>query len=232
MTEYLFPPPTVRSIPVVGETAEYPVHRIFCVGRNYADHAREMGNTVDRSAPFYFTKSLTALAPSGARLPYPPGTADYQHEVELVVALGAPLFRAEAGATGAAILGYAVGLDMTRRDLQAASKEKRQPWDTGKDFEGSVVVGAITRRAGAGEVTAKSLRLWVDGQERQTGRLSDMVWQVADIIAHLSGLYHLGPGDLIFTGTPAGVGPVLPGNRILGRIDGWPEVALEIEAQH
>lgn len=232
MTDYLFPPPDVRSIPVVGDIAEYPVHRIFCVGRNYADHAMEMGSTIDRSAPFYFTKSLTALAASPARMPYPPGTADYQHEVELVVALGAPLFRADAVATGSAILGYAVGLDMTRRDLQAASKEKRQPWDTGKDVEGSAIVGTITRRADAGDLMEKSLNLWVDGSERQVGRLSDMVWPVADILAHLSGLYHLGPGDLVFTGTPAGVGPVLPGNRILGRIDGWPEVTLEIEAQH
>lgn len=232
MTDYLFPPPDVRSIPVVGDIAEYPVHRIFCVGRNYADHAMEMGSTIDRSAPFYFTKSLTALAASPARMPYPPGTADYQHEVELVVALGAPLFRADAVATGSAILGYAVGLDMTRRDLQAASKEKRQPWDTGKDVEGSAIVGTITRRADAGDLMEKSLNLWVDGSERQVGRLSDMVWPVADILAHLSGLYHLGPGDLIFTGTPAGVGAVLPGNRILGRIDGWPEVTLEIEAQH
>jgi fumarylpyruvate hydrolase len=231
MTEYLFPPPAVRSIPVVGETAEYPVHRIFCVGRNYADHAKEMGSIVDRSAPFYFTKSLTALAASPARMPYPSGTADYQHEVELVVALGAPLFQANPGAAGAAILGYAVGLDMTRRDLQAASKEKRQPWDTGKDVEGSAIVGAITRRADAGELSDRSIRLTLDGQDRQAGRLSDMVWSVGEILVHLSGLYHLNAGDLIFTGTPAGVGPVLPGNRIVGRIDGWPEVALQLERQ-
>ncbi len=217
MTDYLFPPPAVRSIPVVGETAEYPVHRIFCVGRNYADHAKEMGSTIDRSAPFYFTKSLTALAASPARMPYPPGTADYHHEVELVVALGAPLFNADASATSAAILGYAVGLDMTRRDLQAASKEKRQPWDTGKDVEGSAIVGAITRRADAGDLQGKAIRLSLDGQDRQVGRLSDMVWSVDEILAHLSGLYHLGAGDLIFTGTPAGVGPVLPGQQDRGQ---------------
>ena len=231
MTDYLFPPPPVRSVPIVGETAEYPVHRIFCVGRNYADHAKEMGSTIDRSAPFYFTKSLTALAASPARMPYPPGTADYQHEVELVVALGAPLFKADAKATSAAILGYAVGLDMTRRDLQAAAKEKRQPWDTAKDVEGSAIVGAIMRLADAGNLRDKAICLTLDGQDRQAGHLSDMVWSVGEILAHLSGLYHLNAGDLVFTGTPAGVGPVLPGGRIVGRIDGWPDVVLELERQ-
>jgi fumarylpyruvate hydrolase len=232
MTDYLFPPPAVCSLPVQGETAEYPVHRILCIGRNYADHAKEMGSVIDKGSPFFFTKSLTAFAPSGQTLPYPPGTSDYQHEVELVVAIGAPAFRVTADRAMDAVLGYAVGLDMTRRDLQAVSKEKRHPWDTAKDVEGSAVVGPLTRAEGFGVLGPQRMILTVDGVVRQETILSEMVWSVSEIIAILSTLYHLGPGDLIFTGTPAGVGPVRPCARIAGRIDGLAEVTLEIEAQH
>jgi fumarylpyruvate hydrolase len=228
MTDYLFPPPAVRSLPVQGTAAEYPVHRILCIGRNYADHAREMGSVIDRTAPFFFTKSLTAFAPTGQTLPYPPGTSDYQHEVELVVAIGAPAFRVTPDQAWDAVLGYAVGLDMTRRDLQAVSKEKRHPWDTAKDVEGSAVVGPITRAASFGVPGPQMLWLTVNGQERQRTLLSEMVWSVVEIIANLSSLYHLGPGDLVFTGTPAGVGAVVPGDRIEARIDGLSPVFLGI----
>jgi fumarylpyruvate hydrolase len=204
------------------------VARIFCVGRNYAEHAAEMGGQVDRSAPFYFTKSPHHLTQSGEVVPYPPGTADYHHEVELVVAIGRPAFRVPREAALGVVMGYAVGLDMTRRDLQAVSKEKRQPWDTGKDVEGSAIVGALALPKGFDPNRDVDLTLTVNGELRQRGRLSDMVWRVDEIVAHLSTLYHLEPGDLIFTGTPAGVGPVAPGDRLGGRVAGLPDLVAEI----
>ncbi|MBK5947261.1 fumarylacetoacetase [Rhodobacter veldkampii DSM 11550] len=230
MSDFVFGPAPVRAIPVQGIEALYPVHRIFCVGRNYAEHAREMGGEVDRSAPFYFTKSALALTATGATVPYPPGTADYHHEMELVVALGAALFRATPDQVRAAIFGYAAGLDMTRRDLQAAAKDKRRPWDTGKDFEHSAIVAPITPAADVGSVGPQRICLWVNGAVRQEAHLGDMVWSVEELICHLSTLYHLGPGDLIFTGTPAGVGPVCPGDVIEGKIDGLDPVRLAIAA--
>jgi len=227
---WLFDPEPVRAAQVQGETALYPVRRIFCVGRNYAEHAREMGNEVDREAPFYFTKSALALTPSGATVPYPPGTSDFHHEMELVIALGAPAFRVSRAAATGAVFGYAAGLDMTRRDLQGAAKEKRRPWDTGKDFENSAVMGPITRAERFGAVGAQAIRLSVNGAQRQSAHLADMVWSVAEIISHLSTLYHLGPGDLIFTGTPAGVGAVVPGDALEGQIEGLAPVRLKIGA--
>ncbi|HRO15089.1 MAG TPA: fumarylacetoacetate hydrolase family protein [Paracoccus sp. (in: a-proteobacteria)] len=221
----LFPAPALQTLPVHGRAGAYPVNRIFCVGRNYAEHAREMGAEVDREAPFYFTKSPASLIPSGSALPYPPGTSDLHHEVELVVALGAPAFRADAGTAERAVFGYACGLDMTRRDLQAAAKDKRRPWDTGKDFEGSAVIAPLTP-ASDFAVADQPIRLRVNGQLRQDGRLSELVFGVPELIAHLSTLYHLGPGDLIMTGTPAGVGPVVAGDRIEGEIGGLAPVHL------
>ena len=221
----LFPAPEFPAVPVRGERAAYPVRRIFCVGRNYAEHAREMGSEVDREAPFYFTKSALALAPSGATIPYPPGTSDFHYEMELVIALGAPAWRIGVEAAPGAIFGCACGLDMTRRDLQAAAKDKRRPWDIAKDFENSAVVGPIAR----GFVPAgQAIRLAVNGATRQDARLSDMVWSAADLVSHLSGFYHLGPGDVIFTGTPAGVGPVGPGDALEGVIEGLDPVELTI----
>ena len=230
MTAYLFPPPEVPSLPVAGTGLRYPVRRIFCVGRNYEEHAREMGNEVDREAPFYFTKSPAALAGSGAELPYPPGTADFHHEMELVAALGAPLFRAGADETLAAVFGYACGLDMTRRDLQGQAKEKRRPWDTGKDFENAAVIGRIRPAADFGVPGPQRISLSVNGATRQDAHLRDMVWSLPELLAHLSTLYHLGPGDLVMTGTPAGVGPVVPGDRISGTIEGLDAVELRIGA--
>ncbi len=228
MTGYLFPPPAVRSLEVQGAEAAYPLHRILCIGRNYADHAKEMGSVIDKGSPFFFTKSLTAFAPSGQTLPYPPGTSDYQHEVELVVAIGAPAFRVTPDQALDSVLGYGVGLDMTRRDLQAVSKDKRHPWDTAKDVEGSAIVGPLTRAADFGLPGAQRMVLTVNGAVRQETHLSEMVWNVPEIIAILSTLYHLGPGDLIFTGTPAGVGSVVLGDHLNGRIDGLLPVDLRI----
>lgn len=216
MTEFIFAPPAPVSLAIAGESARFPVRRIFCVGRNYAEHAAEMGNEVDREAPFYFTKSPAAVIASGAQIPYPQGTADYHHEMELVVMLGA----------GAEIFGYACGLDMTRRDLQAAAKDKRRPWDTSKDFDNSAVIGSISRAFAPAD---QLITLAVNGTQRQSGKLSDMVWSVPEIVAHLATLYRLEAGDVIFTGTPAGVGAVLPGDSIEGRIEGLPPVLLTIQ---
>lgn len=230
MTEYLFPPPRVRALPVIGETGSYPVARIFCVGRNYAAHAAEMGNEVDREQPFYFTKSPAAVLVSGAELAYAPGTADLHYEMELVLAIGAPAFRIRPDQAESVIFGYGCGLDMTRRDLQARSKDKRQPWDTAKDFEDAAVLGPVTRRADFGSLGDQRITLTQNNSLRQNGQLSEMVWSVPEIVADLSRLYHLAPGDLIMTGTPAGIGPVQPGDRLLGRIDGLQDVAVTISA--
>lgn len=221
----LFPSPEFPTVAVRGETSVYPVQRIFCVGRNYAEHAREMGGEVDRQAPFYFTKSALALVASGARVPYPPGTDDLHYEMELVLALGAPAWKIAPADAAAAIFGCACGLDMTRRDLQAAAKAKQRPWSLGKDFENSAAIATITRGF---TVADQAIRLSVDGVTRQDARLSDMVWSPAEIISHLSGYYHLGPGDLIYTGTPAGVGAVTAGAAIHGTIDGLDPVDLAI----
>lgn len=224
----LFPAPAFPTVAVRGEDAAYPVHRIFCVGRNYVEHAREMGLEVDREAPFYFLKSALALVPTGATVPYPPGTSNYHYELELVVAIGAPAFRASGGDAAKAVYGYAAGLDMTRRDLQLAERARQRPWDLGKDFEQAAVIAPITRAADFGAVGEQRISLTLNGATRQDARLSDLVWSVPELVGHLSRFYHLGPGDLIYTGTPAGVGPLVPGDAIVGRIDGLDPVELTV----
>lgn len=228
MTDPLFIVPSAPQVPVVSERAVYPVRRIFCVGRNYAAHAAEMGNEVDREAPFYFTKSALAICNSGADIAYPPGTEDCHYEMELVVALGGDAFRVTEAQAMRAVLGYACGIDLTRRDLQAAAKDKRRPWDLGKDFEASAIIAEITRKEQFGDIRDQAIRLSVDGAVRQDAHLSDMIWSVPEMIADLSRYYHLAAGDLIYTGTPAGVGPVGPGNVLLGEIDGLTPLHLTI----
>jgi len=230
MTEPLFDIPAPPLVPIAGDTRGYPVRRIFCVGRNYAAHAAEMGNEVDRAAPFYFTKSAHALCLSGATIPYPPGTEDCHHEMEFVVALGAGAYRVSEAEAMEAVWGYGCGIDLTRRDLQGAAKEKRRPWDLGKDFENAAIMGALTPKTDFGEIGGQALRLTVGARVAQEARLSEMIWPVPAIIAHLSRFYHLAPGDLIYTGTPAGVGPVGPGDRMTGEIDGLSPVAVTIGA--
>ncbi|WP_375687655.1 fumarylacetoacetate hydrolase family protein [Pseudooceanicola sp. LIPI14-2-Ac024] len=224
----LFALPPIPDVPVKGETEGYPVRRIFCVGRNYAAHAAEMGNEVDREAPFYFTKSPAHLVLSGATLPYPPGTEDYHHEMEFVVALGAPVFRCTPDEGAAAVYGYATGLDMTRRDRQGEAKDKRRPWSLGKDVEGAAVIAEITKAAEFGTVSDQAIRLTVDGETRQDATLTELIHKVPDVIAHLSQYYHLGPGDLIYTGTPAGVGAVTAGSTLEGTVDGLAPVVLTL----
>ena len=230
MTEPLFDIPAPPLVPIEGDTRGYKVRRIFCVGRNYAAHAAEMGNEVDREAPFYFTKSAHALCLSGATIPYPPGTRDCHHEMEFVVALGADAFEVSEADAMAAVWGYGCGIDLTRRDLQGAAKEKRRPWDLGKDFENAAIMGALTPKTDFGEIGGQALRLTVGARVAQEARLSEMIWPVPAIIAHLSRFYHLAPGDLIYTGTPAGVGPVGPGDRMRGEIEGLVPVEVTIGA--
>lgn len=228
MTTALFSLPEIPTIPVNGEDAGYPIGRIFCVGRNYAAHAAEMGFEVDREAPFYFTKSPANAILSGATVPYPPGTANFHYEMELVIAIGAPVFRADKDAASAAIYAYGCGLDMTRRDLQIASREKQRPWDLGKDVENSAVFAPLTKATDFAGVSDQRIYLEVDGEVRQDALLSELIWKLDEIICHLSGFYHLRPGDVIMTGTPAGVGPVEAGAVITGGVDGLDPIALTL----
>lgn len=214
------------AVPVAGEDALYPVRRVFCVGRNYAAHAREMGSDPNREPPFYFSKSPDSLVPGGGPIPYPPATANLHHEIELVVAIGAPVFQVSPEQAAQAVFGHAVGLDMTRRDLQFAARDKGRPWDLGKSFEFSAPISAIVR--GTAPILSGAVTLEVNGEIRQRGDVSDMIWSIPEVIAHLSQYYHLQPGDLIYTGTPDGVSPVLPGDRLLGRVEGVGEIDVTI----
>lgn len=226
MSAFVFPPSEPVSLPIQGRAERFPVNRIFCVGRNYAAHAAEMGNEVDREAPFYFIKSAQAVVPSGAVQPYAPGTSDLHHEIEMVVAIGAAGFRVARDQALGLVWGYGSGLDMTRRDLQGVAKEKGRPWDLGKNFEGAAVLSALV--PAEGPLGALPIRLTVNDTLRQDATLAEMIWSVEDLIADLSKYYHLQPGDLIMTGTPAGVGAVHPGDRLQGGVQGLPEVTLTI----
>ena len=225
---FLFPPLNVVSLPVRGERKTYPVNRVFCVGRNYVEHAKEMGIAVDREKPFYFLKSAAHVVESGKTIPYPGGTTNFHYEVELVVALGKRIFNADLKNARAAVYGYAAGLDMTRRDLQLSERVHQRPWDLGKDVEQSAVFSKITKCKDFGTVGAQRIHLSLNGEVKQDAVLDNLVWKVDEIISHLSKFYHLGPGDLIMTGTPAGVGAVVPGDKITGGIDGLDPISLKI----
>ena len=230
MTETLFQLPQPPAVPVLGEPAAYPLGRIFCVGRNYAAHAAEMGVEVDREAPFYFTKSAVNAVLTGASVPYPPGTENFHYEMELAVAVGAPLFNATPEQARAAIYGYGCALDMTRRDLQIRERKKQRPWDLGKDLEAGAVFAPYSRATDWGAPQDQRIFLEVDGAVKQDATLGELIWSVEEILCHLSGFYHLRPGDVILTGTPAGVGPVVAGNKISGGIDGLSPVSLTLTA--
>ncbi len=221
-----------RSVPVVairGSELGLPVHRVYCVGRNYAAHAREMGADPDREAPFFFSKPADAVMFNGRSIPYPTMTEDLHHEVELVVALHGGGSSMTPEQARKAIYGYAVGIDFTRRDLQAEAKSKGRPWDTAKGFDFSAPVSAISPLSEVGFIERGAIRLSVNGEERQRGDISDLIWSVPEVIAALSGFYRLCPGDLIFTGTPSGVGPVQPGDVVEASIDGLQTLRLSIE---
>ena len=226
---YLWNPPPVQSLPVRGSTQRLPVNRLFFVGRNYHAHAVEMGRPVDKSVerPFYFTKSPQTLVESGATVAYPSETTNFHHEMELVVVIGRAGFRVAEADAASLVYGYACGLDMTRRDLQLAAREHGRPWDLGKDVEQSSVVSEVVPMPG-GVLAQGALRLTVNGQPRQQSDLDKLIWSVPELIADLSRFYHLQPGDVIFTGTPEGVGAVQPGDRLEGQIADVGSIVLDI----
>jgi fumarylpyruvate hydrolase len=217
----------VPTISVAGSDQRFPVRRIYCVGQNYADHAREMGSDPKRHPPFFFGKPADAIVASGQRLPFPPKTADLHHEVELVVALDQGGSNISPEAALSTLFGSAVGIDLTRRDLQAEAKKLGRPWDMAKGFDHSAPIGALRRGA---PPVAGAITLTIDGNPRQAGDLKDMIWSVAEIIASLSSYVELAPGDLIFTGTPAGVGPIQRGQMVRGIIAGLEPVEVSFEA--
>ena len=231
MTQYLFTPPPVMSLPVRGLDARFPINRLFFVGRNYHAHAVEMGRPVDKSVerPFYFTKAPQTLTLSGATVAYPPETSNYHFEMEMVVAIGKAGFRVKADDAHTLIYGYAAGLDMTRRDLQLVARDKGRPWDLGKDVEQSSVCSEIVPMQGV-VIENGAIALEVNGQTKQSSNVDKLIWNIRELIADLSLFYHLQPGDLIYTGTPEGVGPVVSGDQITGRVEGIAEVALTVGA--
>ena len=231
MTQYLFNPPAVQSLPIRGKQEQFPINRLFFVGRNYHAHAVEMGRPVDKSVerPFYFTKSRDTLVLSGATVAYPPETKNYHFEMEMVVAIGAEGFRVSQEDAHKVIYGYAAGLDMTRRDIQLVARDKGRPWDLGKDVEQSSVCTEIVPMEGV-IIDQADIALQVNGDTKQHSNVDKLIWNVREIIADLSQFYHLQPGDLISTATPDGVGAVVPGGKITGQVEGVAEVSLTVGA--
>lgn len=228
---YVFPPAPTPSVPVVGTEAQFPVHRIYCVGRNYEEHAKEMGFT-GREPPFFFMKPADAIvvAPPGATtpLPYPSLTTNLHHEIELVVAIGKGGKNIAAADALSHIYGYAVGLDMTRRDLQNDMKKQGRPWCIGKGFDHSAPIGPITPAAQAGNVGKAGIWLQVNGVDRQRSNVAQLIWNIAETIEHLSAAWELQPGDLIYTGTPEGVSAVVTGDVLEGGVDGLGSIRLKL----
>ncbi|MEZ5647141.1 MAG: fumarylacetoacetate hydrolase family protein [Burkholderiaceae bacterium] len=228
---HVFSPPPVVSVPVVGRQETFPVHRIYCVGRNYAAHAREMGFT-GREPPFFFLKPADALVvvsgPTPTVLPYPGLTADLHHEIECVVAIGKGGRDISAVDAAQHIFGYAVGIDLTRRDLQASMKQQGRPWCIGKAFDQSAPMGPITEAAQAGDLSDAAIWLAVNGHERQRSTLGELIWRIPEVIEHLSRAWELQPGDLIFTGTPEGVGSLVRGDVVTAGVDHLTDIAIKI----
>jgi fumarylpyruvate hydrolase len=229
MTDLLFETPR-PTLSIADTSDRFAVRRIYCVGQNYAAHTREMGGNPERSPPFYFSKPADAIVASGATISYPSRTEDLHHEIELVVALGGTGSRLSAKDAEKIIFGYAVGVDLTRRDLQAQAKKNGRPWDTSKGFDNSAPISALRRASEIGHPGTGRIWLSVNGQVRQDGDLKDMIWNVSEALAELSTYYELQPGDLLFTGTPAGVGPVLRGDKLHGGVDGVAQISVSIEA--
>jgi fumarylpyruvate hydrolase len=219
MTAFVLPPPATPSVAVAGSAERFAVRRIFCVGRNYAAHARELGND-ERDPPFFFTKPADAVVDSGSTIPYPPLTANLHHEIELVAAIGKPGSRISRDRALDHVWGYGVGIDLTRRDLQDEAKKAARPWDWSKSFDRSAPCGPLVGAQNSGHPETGRIWLAVNGEVRQEGDLAELIWSVADIVSICSEAVELKPGDLIFTGTPAGVGAVGPGQTITGGVDG------------
>lgn len=228
---YVFDAPAAPSLAVAGSSARFPVHRIYCVGRNYAAHAREMGANPDREPPFFFSKPADAVVAAGTAVPYPPRTTDLHHEIELVVAIGKGGRDIAVANALEHVFGYAVGVDLTRRDLQTESKKAGKPWDTAKGFDASAPVSEVQPVSRIGHPARGRIWLDVNGERRQTGDVSDLIWSVPETIAELSTFFALAPGDLIFTGTPAGVAALKPGDRLAGGVEGVTTLELSIAAK-
>lgn len=216
----IIPAPAQPSIPVVGQTARFPVRRIFCIGRNYADHAREMGASVDKANPMFFTKPADAIVTDGADVPYPSATSDLHHEVEMVVALGAGGSNLSVEEAGKLVWGYGVGLDLTRRDLQAQAKAKGAPWDVAKGFDHSAPISALVPASEVTPTATTRITLEINGELRQQATLGDMVLDVPEILSALSTLFELKAGDIVYTGTPAGVSALMRGDTFRATLDG------------
>ena len=229
---YVISPWELPSLPIAGSSQRFPVRHIYCVGRNYAEHAREMGGDAEKEPPFFFTKPADALVPvvepDVGVVHYPLATRNYQHELELVAAIGSAGARLAPGEANAIIYGYAVGLDMTRRDLQIEMREKKRPWDLGKSFAEAAPIGPLHPVAQVGHPNRGRIALDVNGETRQQGDLAAMIWDVPHVVHFLSQYYELMPGDLVFTGTPAGVGAVAPGDLLVGRIEGLGRLSVRI----
>lgn len=228
MSSYVITAPAQPSLAVAGSPERFPIRRVFCVGRNYGAHAREMGSDPNREPPFFFTKPADAVVPASGAVPYPPATRDLHHEVELVVALGAGGTDIDPRAAMALVWGYGVGLDLTRRDLQAVAKDAGRPWDMAKGFDASAPCSPLIPAATLGHPHDARIWLEVNGTLRQEGNLNEMIWPIADVISHLSRLVTLAPGDLIYTGTPAGVAALAPGDRVRGGVEGVTTFELTI----
>ena len=230
---YPFPMWDIPTIPIAGSNDQFPVRHIYCVGRNYAEHAKEMGGDASKDPPFFFTKPADAIVvvvpPAVGSVRYPLVTKNFHHEIELVVAIGKRGVQLAPERANDVVFGYATGLDMTRRDLQNEMREKKRPWDIGKSFAQAAPIAPIHPVTQTGLLTHGAIRLDVNGVRRQTGDLADMIWDVPHTLAFLSQLYELLPGDLVFTGTPAGVGAVVAGDRLDGHIDGLSPLAIKIE---
>ncbi len=227
-TEFVIAAPKVNSIPVEGDSRRFPVNRIYCVGRNYADHAREMGHDPDREPPFFFMKPATSIVTDGKDMQYPSLTQDLHHEIEMVVAIGIGGSNIAPADALNHVWGYGVGLDMTRRDLQGAAKKMGRPWDTGKAFDESAPCSSLVPVSQCGHLAKGLINLKVNGVIKQEGDLAMMIWNVPDTIAYLSTLFALEPGDLIFSGTPAGVAAVKKGDVLEGYVDGLPVLKTKV----
>jgi fumarylpyruvate hydrolase len=231
-TEFVIAAPKINSIPVEGDSRRFPVNRIYCVGRNYADHAREMGHDPDREPPFFFLKPTDAVVVVNpgetASLPYPSLTANLHHEIELVVAIGKAGKNIAIEHASDHIAGYAVGLDMTRRDLQIKMREQGRPWEIGKAFDYAAPIGMLHLKSETGEMVSGDINLTVNGEVKQHSNISHLIWSVNETIANLSTLFELHPGDLIFSGTPDGVGSVKPGDTMLGAIQGLSPLSVKV----
>jgi fumarylpyruvate hydrolase len=228
VSEFAFTPPEISSVAIVGESERFPVRRIFCVGRNYAAHAREMGRDPDREPPFFFTKPADTVVDSGAIIPYPPQTNNFHYEIELAVGIGKGGTEIPTGKALGHVWGYGVGIDLTRRDLQLDAREKGRPWDWGKAFDLSAPCAPLRRAGNIGHPSSGRIWLAVNGVVKQNAGLGDLIWSVPDIVAILSQSMTLQPGDLIMTGTPAGVGAIVPGDIVTGGIEGLGDIVITI----